>query len=130
MPAQIMQPVYAATKFYEALVKVPGWQSLPLTVAAQAVQGSANPDAYAKWESLADALVATFTGAADNCLTDNGDGAASVHGHPLPAKGLHPPARHPGRSRDRHHLRRRAARASPTSGATRDRRATTAPGWS
>jgi NlpC/P60 family len=39
-PAQIMQPVYAATRFYQALAGVPGWQSLPLTVAARAVQGS------------------------------------------------------------------------------------------
>jgi hypothetical protein len=71
-PAQIMQPVYASTRFYEALVSVPGGQSLPLTVAAQAVQGSATPGAYAKWEPLADSLVATFSGNADNCLTDNG----------------------------------------------------------
>jgi cell wall-associated NlpC family hydrolase len=71
-PAQIMQPVYAATRFYEALIDVPGWQSLALTDAAQAVQGSAAPGAYAKWESLADSLVATFSGNADNCLTDNG----------------------------------------------------------
>jgi cell wall-associated NlpC family hydrolase len=73
-PARIMQPVYAATRFYEALASVPGWQSLPLTVAAQAVQGSTTPGAYAKWESLADSLVATFSGNADNCLTDNGTG--------------------------------------------------------
>jgi hypothetical protein len=53
-PAQIMRPVYASMRFYEALVNVPGWQSLPLTVAAQAAQDSANPGAYAKWESLAD----------------------------------------------------------------------------
>ena len=73
-PAQIMQPVYASTRFYEALVGVPGWQSLPITVVAQAVQGSATPGAYAKWQSLADSLVATFSGTADDCLTDNGTG--------------------------------------------------------
>jgi cell wall-associated NlpC family hydrolase len=73
-PAQIMQPVYAATRFYEALTGVPGWQSLALTAAAQAVQGSAAPGAYAKWESLADSLVATFSGNADNCLSDNNTG--------------------------------------------------------
>jgi cell wall-associated NlpC family hydrolase len=79
-PAEIMQPVYASTEFYQALVKVPGWQSLPLTVAAQAVQGSAHPGAYAKWETLADGLVSTFTGAADACLTDNGNGGAPTSG--------------------------------------------------
>lgn len=73
-PAQIMQPVYAATMFYEALVQVPGWQSLPLTVAAQAIQHSAYPGAYAQWEPLATALVAMFDGTAANCLTYNSTG--------------------------------------------------------
>jgi len=84
-PTEIMQPVYASTKFYDALVQVPGWQSLPLTVAAQAVQGSADPGAYAKWQPLADALVATFTGTADDCLTDNGTGVPESGITRLPA---------------------------------------------
>ena len=84
-PAEIMQPVYASTKFYDALVQIPGWQSLPITVAAQAVQGSAHPDAYAKWQTLADALVATFTGTADDCLTDNGTGVPQSGTTRLPA---------------------------------------------
>jgi cell wall-associated NlpC family hydrolase len=84
-PTQIMQPVYASTKFYQALAGVPGWQSLPLTVAAQAVQGSATPGAYAQWEPLADALVATFSGNADNCLTDNGTGVPQSGITRLPA---------------------------------------------
>ncbi|MEH1166419.1 M23 family metallopeptidase [Micromonospora sp. CPCC 205539] len=56
-PAQIMDPEYAAGAFYRTLVIVAGWQSLPLAVAAQAVQRSAYPDAYAKWEGDATALV-------------------------------------------------------------------------
>ncbi|MEU1746648.1 M23 family metallopeptidase [Micromonospora arida] len=56
-PAQIMDPEYAAAAFYRALAAVAGWQSLPLTVAAQAVQRSAYPDAYARWEGDATALV-------------------------------------------------------------------------
>jgi cell wall-associated NlpC family hydrolase len=71
-PAQIMQPVYASTRFYETLAEIPGWQSLPVADAAQAVQRSADPGAYARWEPLADSLVATFSGSADDCLTDNG----------------------------------------------------------
>lgn len=66
-PAQLMDPAYAATAFYKALLRVPGWQQLPLTEAAQAVQHSGFPDAYAKWESLASALqqaVATVLGQA------------------------------------------------------------------
>ncbi|MFD0264680.1 C40 family peptidase [Kitasatospora indigofera] len=53
---QIMQPVYASTKFYESLKKVNGWESMTVTQAAQAVQRSGFPDAYAKWEPLATAL--------------------------------------------------------------------------
>ena len=56
-PAQIMNPTYAATQFYLRLVQVPNWDRIPLTEAAQAVQRSAFPNAYAKWEGLANALV-------------------------------------------------------------------------
>ncbi|MFJ6945296.1 hypothetical protein ACISU4_11710, partial [Streptomyces wuyuanensis] len=53
---QILDPVYASTKFYKALKSVRGWESMPLTVAAQKVQKSGLPDAYAKHEPLATAL--------------------------------------------------------------------------
>ncbi|MFD8914765.1 hypothetical protein, partial [Streptomyces sp. NPDC059575] len=53
---QILDPVHASTKFYEALQKVSGWQSLSVAQAAQAVQRSGYPGAYAKWEPLATAL--------------------------------------------------------------------------
>ncbi|GAB1644343.1 C40 family peptidase [Krasilnikovia sp. MM14-A1259] len=59
---QIMQPDYAAEQFYRRLVRVPGWQTMPLTAAAQAVQRSAYPDAYAKHETRAAAIVAAYTG--------------------------------------------------------------------
>src|SRR5256714_14213705 len=49
-PAQIMNPDYAARKFYEHLLRVPGWQTMPLTDAAQAGPRSAFPDPYAKHE--------------------------------------------------------------------------------
>ena len=55
--AQIMNPIYAATQFYRRLVQVPHWQTIPLTDAAQTVQRSAFPNAYARWEPLANALV-------------------------------------------------------------------------
>jgi hypothetical protein len=56
-PAQRMTPTYAAGKFYDALARVPGWQAMPLTVAAQRVQRSGYPGAYAQWEPLARAVV-------------------------------------------------------------------------
>ncbi|MFE2639358.1 C40 family peptidase [Streptomyces scopuliridis] len=53
---EILDPVHSSTMFYEALEKVSGWQSLSVTQAAQAVQRSGFPEAYAKWEPLATAL--------------------------------------------------------------------------
>jgi len=61
-PEQIQDPIYSATAFYNGLVDVPGWQSLPLTQAAQKVQVSAYPDHYAKWEKVAGDLVNGFYG--------------------------------------------------------------------
>ncbi|MBB6546907.1 C40 family peptidase [Nonomuraea rubra] len=60
---QILDPRYATSTFYERLAKVPRWEQLPLTRAAQAVQRSAFPDAYAQWEPLAQHTVDTLTGA-------------------------------------------------------------------
>ena len=54
--SEILDPVHASTSFYTALEKVSGWQSMTVTQAAQAVQQSGFPDAYAKWEPLATAL--------------------------------------------------------------------------
>jgi hypothetical protein len=62
-PGQILDPRYAAGKFFDALVKVPGWQKLRLTVAAQRVQASAHPTAYQQWEDQATVLTRAFTGA-------------------------------------------------------------------
>ncbi|MEU9705197.1 hypothetical protein [Streptomyces sp. NPDC047981] len=71
-PEQIMDPVYSSGKFYEGLAKVPGYSRLPLTVAAQKVQKSGFPQAYAKHEPDAGLLAAALTGrsaAALNCTT-------------------------------------------------------------
>ncbi|SCL62336.1 Peptidase family M23 [Micromonospora citrea] len=62
--AQRMTPEYAARKFYEKLLKVPGWERRPLTRAAQAVQISAFPDAYAKHEEVASQIVNALAGGA------------------------------------------------------------------
>jgi hypothetical protein len=61
-PAEIMRPDSAATAFYDRLLQVPGWRVLPLTVAAQDVQRSAYPDAYAQWEPLATDMATAFSG--------------------------------------------------------------------
>lgn len=56
-PEQLRDPQYTSRKFYQRLLKVRGWQSMPLTVAAQRVQRSAYPDAYAKHEPTATEIV-------------------------------------------------------------------------
>jgi hypothetical protein len=53
----IMNPSESAKKFYNALMQIEGWQSMPLTRAAQTVQGSAFPGAYAKHQGNATAVV-------------------------------------------------------------------------
>jgi LysM repeat protein len=61
---EIMDPVYATKAFFggptnpnpgrtRGLLDYSGWQSMELTVAAQKVQRSAYPEAYAKWEASA-----------------------------------------------------------------------------
>ncbi|MGV9882652.1 heavy metal transporter [Streptomyces sp. NPDC003006] len=61
---QIMDPAYSAGRFYEHLAEVPGYSRLPLTVAAQRVQRSGYPQAYAKHEPDALLLAAALTGRA------------------------------------------------------------------
>ncbi|MGW0805565.1 C40 family peptidase [Nonomuraea sp. NPDC002799] len=61
-PEQILDSRYATSTFYQRLVKVPRWEQLPLTRAAQAVQRSGRPDAYAQWEPLAQHLVDALAG--------------------------------------------------------------------
>lgn len=53
-----MNPRYSAMKFYNGLKGVNGWKKLPVTVAAQRVQGSAFPRAYAKHTGAAKKIVA------------------------------------------------------------------------
>jgi hypothetical protein len=61
---EILDPIYASGKFYDALLQVDDWPDLPLTEAAQEVQQSAFPDAYAKWEPQSTTLVRALSGAA------------------------------------------------------------------
>ncbi|KQV23864.1 hypothetical protein ASE03_03535 [Kitasatospora sp. Root187] len=68
---QIKDPVYATNKFLDGLVKVNGYARLPLTDAAQEVQRSGFPQAYAKHETNATLLASALTGrepAALNCV--------------------------------------------------------------
>ena len=59
---QIMDPTYSAQSFYKALTQVPGWNTMPLTDAAQAVQVSAFGDRYAQWEAKAGDIINSLYG--------------------------------------------------------------------
>ncbi|AZM60191.1 heavy metal transporter [Streptomyces sp. WAC 01420] len=76
-PEQIMDPAYAAGKFYEHLEEVRGYTRLPLTVAAQRVQRSGFPQAYAKHEPDAALLAAALTGRSGATLTCEGRPSAT-----------------------------------------------------
>lgn len=83
--AQVMNPAYAAGQFYIALLQVPGWQQLPLDTAAQDVQRSGTPGAYAKWQSAAAALVAHVTGSSSATAAASGPVAAGCGQAQVPA---------------------------------------------
>ena len=60
--AQVTDPVYAANAFYDVLVKIEGYRTLPVTKAAQKVQRSAFPSAYAAHEADARVLASALSG--------------------------------------------------------------------
>ncbi|MCE4948576.1 C40 family peptidase [Streptomyces albulus] len=86
---QIRDPVHASTSFYKALLKVRGWQQMTIAQAAQAVQASGFPGAYAQWEPLASTLqktiAATFPHAGGKPANDTSSPGTSTSGC-VPAK--------------------------------------------
>lgn len=76
-PAQVMDPVHAAGQFYAHLELVRGWQQMPLTEAAQAVQASGAPTAYAKWQVPAEDLVQHITGGGTGPVAGTGQPAGA-----------------------------------------------------
>jgi len=68
-PEQVQDPVYATGTFYDHLVQVPGYRDLPITEAAQAVQRSGFPDAYAQHEGTSRAWASALTGHSPAALT-------------------------------------------------------------
>jgi hypothetical protein len=61
-PEQILQPSYAAARFFRALAKVEGWEVLPIYQAAQRVQRSADARAYAYWDTESRTIARGLTG--------------------------------------------------------------------
>ncbi len=59
---QLMEPSYAINAFYDVLVKVEGYETMVITDAAQRVQRSGFPAAYAQHEDYARALASALRG--------------------------------------------------------------------
>jgi hypothetical protein len=67
--AQLTDTVTSTTKFYDALLAIPGWAGMDVTQAAQRVQRSGYPEAYADHEPEARTLALAFLGQAPGALT-------------------------------------------------------------
>ena len=91
-PASCIDPVYASTKFFQALARVPGYQRLPVYRAAQAVQHSADGYAYEPVPAEATHLATDFTGRAAHAVWCWPPGATR-HGPARPRPAGHRPAR-------------------------------------
>ena len=59
---QLLDPVFATNAFYDALVKVDGYEAMEITQVAQRVQKSAYPAAYADHEQEGRILASTLRG--------------------------------------------------------------------
>ncbi len=64
---QVNDTTYATNAFYSALLKIGGWDKMPLTVAAQTVQKSAYPDLYRKHTATAIIAVRELGGVELDC---------------------------------------------------------------
>jgi hypothetical protein len=76
---KLEDPAYAAAAFFKALVKIPGYAKLPVDVAAQDVQRSADGAAYQQYAQSGAALAADLTAAPHQvtCWYDPASQAAS-----------------------------------------------------
>ena len=68
-PDQILNPRFAAESFFRALAQIDHWSTVSVNDAAQAVQRSATPAAYSKWEGEARAIARATTGELPGTLT-------------------------------------------------------------
>jgi hypothetical protein len=66
---QILNPYYSINRFYDELAKIDGYESMRITEAAQLVQRSAFPEAYAEHEADARTLASALTGNSPRAFT-------------------------------------------------------------
>lgn len=85
---EILDPVYSTNAFYDALLQVDGYEEMEITEAAQAVQRSAFPSAYADHEDDARALASALTGYSPATFSCDLDGGAPSTDEELVDSGL------------------------------------------
>ena len=86
--AEVQDPIYATNAFYDALLDIRDYRELPITEAAQAVQRSGFPDAYADHEQDARALASALTGNSPETFACRVDGDATAGAPALLDNGL------------------------------------------
>jgi hypothetical protein len=85
---QLLDPLYATNAFYDALVKIDGYREMEITEAAQAVQRSAYPDAYADHEEDGRVLASALTGNSPRAMWCDVPGDAEESSDALDDAGL------------------------------------------
>ncbi|GAA3825868.1 hypothetical protein GCM10022242_28960 [Nocardioides panacisoli] len=85
---QLLDPVYATNAFYDALQRVDGYENMDITVAAQTVQHSQFPDAYADHEADARTVASSLTGYSPATFSCDLDGGAPSADDKLTSTGL------------------------------------------
>ncbi|NYG56691.1 hypothetical protein [Nocardioides perillae] len=91
-PTQVLDPVYATNRFYDALVEVDGYRDMRITEAAQEVQRSGFPEAYEDHADDARALASALTGYSEAAFTCTVDLDAEEETDRLDRQGLTPRA--------------------------------------
>jgi hypothetical protein len=76
--SKLINPVYASTKFFQALAQVRDYRRMPVYKAAQAVQHSADGYAYAQYQPIAAKLTSAFTGSSPRAVWCWPSGAAGT----------------------------------------------------
>ena len=84
---QVTNISYAINLFYERLVKVPGWDTKTPGEAAQAVEGSAFPDAYATKSAYAVEMLNALSGVTVSTVSQTNEGATCTAGAAAGASG-------------------------------------------
>ncbi len=85
---ELMDPVYATNAFYDVLAEVEGYRNLEITDAAQTVQRSGFPEAYADHEDDARALASALTGYSPEAFACEVDDDADESSDELTPSGL------------------------------------------